>query len=702
MTGLLGAAPTGWPTVEVLENRRYVTKSPDRYRPIHFLNKVALDKVLAKKILINQTSLRLSGEEIEVLCLGLNFIPPPVRTLAEREAAFERSFAAWARRIDLAIHFHREDGTVANPPTKPSFGWLGTAVPSTWLPPLGDWRFDPRTQAAKNMLRLAMTKEPPVGIKEKAKARRVRDAIEKLQSAPGVHILKADKGRSTVIWKEEDYDAEADSQLSDRTTYREMGEGAYLISLAALAEECHSVADSLHREGCLTKREYNAMMRVTGGRGSAFYLLPKIHKAVAADGHLKGRPIVATHSIPTHLLDKFITNVTGPLLKRIPGSLRDTTDLLERLDRPMDPPLPDTAVIVTSDVNALYPSIPWEEGIAAAGRVYNENLGFLRQLASNENRPPPPGLTSFITILRLVLENSYIHFKNRRFFKQLSGTAMGMCISVFFANAYMFTLTERYISRPPPGVRLFVRFIDDILVIFDDATDAQVTEFFAPISNEHISYVVDPVGRSQSFLDVRVIIETPDNRLAFEPFWKPTASGSYLHPATCHPEHTTRAIPHSQFLRLRRNSSDRARYVEAAKRLQSELIDSGYDQRTVSRARKVALAMKPPAFWPWRENSQLPKTKHATAAAYKLIFEHGSESATSAISQALNQLHGSIVGFYDRRDQTLLADMLTMRGSSVVTSIGKCIAHHFTGPIKQGDIDGDANNEEDEATDDAA
>lgn len=696
MAGLLGAAPYGYPVIETLENRRYVTKCPQNYRPIHFRTKEALNQVLEKKILINQTAIPLSGEEIEVLCLGLNFIPTPRRTARERELAFEQSYAKWARRIDVAIHFHPAEGD-ATDTRRPCFGWLGAEVPSTWQPPLGEWRSDPAVIAGRNMLRLAMIKEPTRSPVERAKMRRMHHAIEKLRQTAGIHILKADKGRSTVIWREDDYDAEAIAQLSDRTTYAELTEGNFLIQLTALADECHHLADQLKDLNCVTTREHAAMLCVTGGRGSAFYLLPKVHKAVGADGHFKGRPIVATHSIPTHLLDKFITNVTGPLLKRIPGSLRDTADLLERLLKPMTPPLPDTAVIVTSDVNALYPSIPWEAGIEASGRVYGENLGFLRQLARDENRPEPPSINMFITILRLVLENSYIHFKNRRFFKQLSGTAMGMCISVFFANAYMFTLTERYISRPPPGVRLFLRFIDDIVVIFDNATDAQVSEFFIPITNEHITYVVDPVGRSQSFLDVRISIESPDNKLVFEPFWKATASGSYLHPASCHQRHTIRAIPHAQFLRLRRNSSDRARYVEAAKRLSRELFNSGYDQRTVARAHKRTLSLKPSNFWPWHRCYQ-PQTgtNNNTANAFKLIFQHESEANTRETQQALHGLHRFVVWFYIRNGRLAVANTLATHGSAAVTSVAKPVAHHFTNPIKQGTTTQPEDNYEDD------
>ena len=63
-------------------------------------------------------------------------------------------------------------------------------------------------------------------------------------------------------------------------------------------------------------------------------------------------------------LDKYLEELTRPILKRIPGSLRDTRDLLSELARLND--LPEEAIMFSADVETLYPSIPWKEGIDAA------------------------------------------------------------------------------------------------------------------------------------------------------------------------------------------------------------------------------------------------------------------------------------------------------------------------------------------------
>lgn len=67
--------------------------------------------------------------------------------------------------------------------------------------------------------------------------------------------------------------------------------------------------------------------------GFHIYILPKPHlKGInKRTGTFYGKPMVATHSAKIHLMDKYITAITTPLLKRIPVSFKDTGDLLQKL-----------------------------------------------------------------------------------------------------------------------------------------------------------------------------------------------------------------------------------------------------------------------------------------------------------------------------------------------------------------------------------
>ena len=69
---------------------------------------------------------------------------------------------------------------------------------------------------------------------------------------------------------------------------------------------------------------------------------------------------------------------------------------------------------------------------------------------------------------------------------------MGCCISVYFANAYMYKITKSIVVNPPAYVPVFLRFIDDILVI-TSGTDSEIADLFKSISNAHISYEIEHV-----------------------------------------------------------------------------------------------------------------------------------------------------------------------------------------------------------------
>lgn len=216
---------------------------------------------------------------------------------------------------------------------------------------------------------------------------------------------------------------------------------------------------------------------------------------------------MVTYASPIHLIDKLLTNLTAPLIPIIPGSLRDSAHLVELLRTPLSPPLSADSVVITADVDSLYPSIPWEKGIIAATEYYSAHRHILQGVATRKNRPNPLSVGLFNELLRLVISNSYIHFKNRRFFHKKSGTAMGMCISVFFANTCMYSVTKIHINANNPWVRLFLRYIDDIFVIFSTSCPLVHQDFFRVITRPGLGYIMDPPRLSQSFLDLLVSID---------------------------------------------------------------------------------------------------------------------------------------------------------------------------------------------------
>lgn len=95
----------------------------------------------------------------------------------------------------------------------------------------------------------------------------------------------------------------------------------------------------------------------------------------------------------------------------------------------------------------------------------------------------------FQEMLGTVLQNSYFSFENKKFYKQITDTAMGMCVSVFFANAYMYHVTRRLIKNPPTEIVTFLRYIDNSYLSWMKKLPRH-EEIFKGISKPTIKYTI--------------------------------------------------------------------------------------------------------------------------------------------------------------------------------------------------------------------
>jgi hypothetical protein len=133
-----------------------------------------------------------------------------------------------------------------------------------------------------------------------------------------------------------------------------------------------------------------------------------------------------------------------------------------------------------------------------------------------------------------------IHFKEKRFFHHIKGTAMGFCIYVYFANCYMFVVNRPLVLNPHTWLVCFLRFIGDLFFIICQPNQRDFSNAVENISNKNIRYEIVNPANTHNFLDTTVTIKT--NMIVLE-YSKETASGSYLHPSSTHPYHTMKGKP---------------------------------------------------------------------------------------------------------------------------------------------------------------
>ena len=547
---------------------------PTTYKPHIFRNSNQINKLLKHKVLINLTNYQLSPEEIEGLCLGLSFI----LTDDEIDIDISNATSKWIRNINTKLYFATDNSKTNNR------GWLSKHTRSTWEPPKQSWEDDENIQPLLNNCFNKLQKIE----KNKSTPSEITLALRNLAQNQTLHICKSDKSRNVVLWYTEDYNREANRQLTDTDSYKELCYEDYITEINQIAEQRNELAQELLENENITTKEYN-LITDTKPNGAPIYYLPKTHKPKNKTSNtMAGRPIVATHSATNNWIDKYITILTAILLKIIPGSVIDTQDFINQLPKHT---LNAFAKLVSADVTGLYPNIPWEEGILAATRFFASVRHILIAKANKDKLLQPPSIDLFHRILRLVLENSIITFKRKRYFRQLTGTAMGMCISVYFANTFMYYRTQHIIDNPPVGLILFVRFIDDIFYIFEKEDPDLLQQITNSISDAAITLENTDFGDTQPYLDLLVSINKRTNRIETQTYYKETCSGAFLNPETNHTRHTIAALPISQFIRLKRNASSTALFEANAKRLTRSLRQSGYNYKKIilpalERARK--------------------------------------------------------------------------------------------------------------------
>ena len=504
----------------------------------------------------------LTAHHIRAFERGATFVPNQPSNAATTQRDLERL----RRSINLRL-FWRDSH-----PGDHKNSLVSSIVKSSWQPP--------DTLSASNPLwtDFSTTIKQAMALRNKRNLdRQALQAWRSLSRNQDIFITHADKGGKLVIVKRADYFAEARRQLNDATTYRALTKD----EAASLHSRLHQLKTTfIHRLQTANNITRNESTRLLAEECSfpPIYFLPKIHKAKRQDtGTFPYRPIIGAVRNCLRSLDAYLAKLTSPLLKAIPGSLEDTADLIRAWEGIGS--LPANASLFSADVESLYPSIPWEEGVASACRFYASHYHILLHEARTNNRLLPPRPTLFRDILKAILQNNIFHFRDESWYIQCSGTAMGCSMSVYLACTFMFYRTRHLILHPPPELLFFRRYIDDIIGVSTLPPD-KVPALFgiqpsgAPpaspsVTDQHIrlTFVFADAAGELPALDL--LLKIHEGRPSCRLYRKPTDGHQYLHWRSSHPIHQRTSIPYSQLIRTARNCTFTEDFAPAA----SELLD---------------------------------------------------------------------------------------------------------------------------------
>ena len=368
-------------------------------------------------------------------------------------------------------------------------------------------------------------------------------------------ITKADKGGALVVMNKDQYEKLVFNHLDDKTTYVEIPDPMNELTHKTISQ---LITDNLP---CFLSKERNYLLNASAIKTPYFYVLPKIHKHHSISEvytkesmsylhleniqNLESRPIISNISSPTSKLSHFIDILLKPLIDKVPGYIKNSFDLLEKLPNRIHP----DSLFISMDVNSLYTNIPNDLGIEALTYWVSTKFNCL-----NIQRFSPQFIIEGLKIV--LLRNTFSY--NNRFFHQISGTAMGTKVAPTYAHLVMAYLEITLFKRSEIYYGKYIniniknnywRYLDDILIIWSpDFGDHKVFIDIMTNLNPNISFKLDINASFTSFLDLKLL--KANDKIETDINYKTTDSRSYLHFQSLHPRHIKRNIPYNLAFRI--------------------------------------------------------------------------------------------------------------------------------------------------------
>ena len=171
---------------------------------------------------------------------------------------------------------------------------------------------------------------------------------------------------------------------------------------------------------------------------------------------------------------------------------------------------------------------------------------------------------------------------------------MGSKCAPTFANLLMESLEQEFLDsileKVTPQPTLWIRFIDDIFVIWPD-TRATFLDFFDALNSHHpnISYTHELTTSSIAFLDLTIYKGhrfAESGILDIAPYFKPTNKFQYLHHQFCHPPSTFKGLILGEAIRMLRASSDPITFAQSLETIKDALTTRHYPIKLINKTLK--------------------------------------------------------------------------------------------------------------------
>ena len=494
------------------------------------------------KYITNLSSKRLTEPQIQVLSMGLKFIPSSSMHKDHLNGAVS-DFC----RSNRIKHFFRNEPPSKPHPFKPK---------SKWVPPKASADVENYLQRVENTL----TSLQPITYQPNLTTAQKR-ALKELSEDTSIVIKSADKGSGIVVENRSNYIRDGLAHLSDTKIYKKVEKDP----TEQLGKGINEFINTLYRKGIIDKvhKDYLTFPTDKPPRTQQMYFLKKIHKSPTAV-----RPICSSCGGPTEKISQMVDMHIQPFVPKIKSYLRDSGHLIDILENTQ---FPKDCILATVDVKAMYTNIPHKEGIKSVlNRVYTNNPD------SEDMQIPQSTMSDLLTI---VLANNYFQFADSMY-HQVQGTAMGTKMAPAYANLFMAELEERLLQHWPEKPTLWKRYIDDIILIWPGNSES-LNAFMDFLNEAHptIKFTHTWSATQIDFLDITIYKGNrfaTSGRLDTKPFFKSTNKFQYLPYNSAHPKSVFRSLIKGELTRLLRASSSEDTYKQVVSKMTTIFRNRNY------------------------------------------------------------------------------------------------------------------------------
>ena len=316
------------------------------------------------------------------------------------------------------------------------------------------------------------------------------------------------------------------------------------------------------------------------------YGLPKTHK----DG-IPLRPILSMVGCFNHALAKWISRKLEPL-REAKSIAKDSFSL----DFLRGPSLSDCH-FVSYDVVSLFTNIPLDQTIdLILDKLFPKATG----VSAKDQRFAGMTRTIFKRSLDWCLRNNTLVFDGK-YYVQIDGVAMGSPLAPILADIFMNHVLEDKITRNTGGnnfldiifnsfnnfqqvnLKLFVRYVDDTLVAFENKNDAITFLGYLNSLHSNLKFTMEEdTDDSIPFLDLLIIRDIKhDNIIETTVYRKPTHSGVFTNYISFIPHYFKAALVKTLVTRAYRLCSNWHLFHSEIRKIKALLMNNGYNKTFV-------------------------------------------------------------------------------------------------------------------------